>query len=434
MEIIHTTISIENTTVFKNKMLNWATQFNIFCFLDNNEYNFEKPSFECVLAAGCKRSITLEPGTAYQSLQHFYNENPGWLFGHLGYELKNEIEKITSTTNPLIDFGLSFFFEPAFVIQVKDGSFSIVSDTLSAADIFADINSQPGEIINTRSSRINIKNSIDKKAYIDAVIKLKEHIKRGDCYEINFCQHFFAEDVALDPLYMYASLTEISPTPFASLYKLNDKYCLCASPERYLQRKGNTIISQPIKGTKKRSRENKQEDEINKKILENSEKDKSENVMVVDLVRNDLSKVCIEGSVKVDELFGIYTFPQVYQMISTISGTLKENISFVDIIKATFPMGSMTGAPKKRVMELIDEYETVGRGLFSGSIGYIKPGGNFDFNVVIRSIFYDEHKKLLSFLAGGGITFYSNAEDEYEESMLKAEAIIKLLNNNAIAR
>ncbi|HSN60602.1 MAG TPA: anthranilate synthase component I family protein, partial [Ferruginibacter sp.] len=277
------------------------------------------------------------------------------------------------------------------------------------------------------SPAINIQSSICKAAYIDAVNALKQHIKRGDCYEINFCQQFFAKDAVIDPLYTYSRLMELSPSPFASLYKLNDKYCLCASPERYLKKSGISILSQPIKGTSKRNNLDEMEDIASKNKLQSSSKERSENVMIVDLVRNDLSRICKEGSVQVEELFGIYSFPQVHQMISSIKGELREGLHWTDAIKATFPMGSMTGAPKKRVMELIDEYETTSRGLFSGSIGYINPDGDFDFNVVIRSIFYDETERNLSFSAGGGITFNSNAADEYEESMLKASVIIKVL-------
>jgi para-aminobenzoate synthetase component 1 len=149
--------------------------------------------------------------------------------------------------------------------------------------------------------------------------------------------------------------------------------------------------------------------------------------MVVDLVRNDLSRICKAGSVKVDELFGIYSFPQVHQMISTISGELETDKDWIDCIEATFPMGSMTGAPKKRVMELIEQYEQTRRGLFSGAIGYVKPTGDFDFNVVIRSIFYNETGKYISFQTGGGITYNSDAELEYEESLLKASAMMKVL-------
>jgi para-aminobenzoate synthetase component 1 len=238
---------------------------------------------------------------------------------------------------------------------------------------------------------------------------------------------FFAADAVIDPLQVYQSLTNISPNPFSAFYKRENSYLLCASPERYLYKKGRHILSQPIKGTVKRDQTDTAEDEILKQQLYKSKKDRSENVMVVDLVRNDLGRVCKEGTVQVDELFGIYSFPQVHQMVSTVSGELKEGITFTDIIRATFPMGSMTGAPKRRVMQLIDEYEQCRRGIFSGAVGYIAPNGDFDLNVVIRSILYNSAAQYLSYLVGSGITFYSDAAKEYEECLLKAEAMRRVL-------
>jgi para-aminobenzoate synthetase component 1 len=198
---------------------------------------------------------------------------------------------------------------------------------------------------------------------------------------------------------------------------------LCASPERFLKKQGERILSQPIKGTSPRITGNKVDDDEQRKELHDSAKERSENVMVVDLVRNDLSKVCVEGTVHVDELYGIYSFPQVHQMISTVSGELRKDRNFADIIRATFPMGSMTGAPKKMVMELIERYEKTRRGIFSGAVGYISPGDDFDFNVVIRSIMYNSTSRYLSFQAGSGITFYSDPAKEWEECILKAEAM-----------
>ena len=227
-----------------------------------------------------------------------------------------------------------------------------------------------------------------------------------------------------------SNLTEVSPTPFACFYKNSSDYLLCASPERYLQKKGNQLISQPIKGTIKRNLHNDADDKLQVEALQNSSKDKSENVMVVDLVRNDLSRICEQGSVKVSELFGIYSFPQVHQMISTITGTLNSNTLFSEILEATFPMGSMTGAPKKSVMETIDALEPTKRGLYSGTVGYFNPAGDFDFNVVIRSIFYNSDIKKASYGVGGGITIYSDPEKEYEECLLKAAAIKKVLSGN----
>lgn len=231
----------------------------------------------------------------------------------------------------------------------------------------------------------------------------------------------------IEPLYIYQQLTAISPNPFASYYKLNDKYLLCASPERYLKKQGNQLISQPIKGTFKRNLQNTEADNALKQQLFTSHKDRTENVMVVDLVRNDLSRICKEGTVQVEELFGIYTYPQVHQMISTIVAEIDSTKGLADILQATFPMGSMTGAPKQKVMQLINQYEPTSRGLYSGAVGYITPTKDFDFNVVIRSILYNASSQFLSYQVGGGITFNSIAEQEYEECLLKAEAIRKVL-------
>ena len=258
--------------------------------------------------------------------------------------------------------------------------------------------------------------------------ELQQHILQGNCYEINFCQEFYNDHAVINPLQVYMALSKESPNPFSCYYKLEDKYLLCASPERYLRKKGNRLISQPIKGTIRRNNKRAEADAFNRETLQHSSKERSENIMIVDLVRNDLAKVCIEGSVKVDELMGIYAFPQVYQMISTISGEVAHTVPVTNIVKATFPMGSMTGAPKKRVMELIEQYEQTKRGLFSGAVGYISPVQDMDFNVVIRSILYNASNRYLSFQTGSAITYYSRAEDEYEECLLKAEAIKKVLN------
>lgn len=270
---------------------------------------------------------------------------------------------------------------------------------------------------------------LSREEYIQKVKALQGHILRGDCYEINFCQEFYAEGVEIDPVAVYRKLNGLSPNPFSVLYKLEDKYLICASPERFLYREGRRIVSQPIKGTARRAKGDPVADELLKISLRQDAKEKAENVMVVDLVRNDLSRVCREGSVQVDELFGVYTYPQVHQMISTVSGELEDKRTFSEILAATFPMGSMTGAPKKRVMELIRDFEPGTRGIFSGTVGYINPAGDFDFNVVIRSIMYNASSRYLSYQVGSGITFYCEAEKEWEECLLKAEAIKKVLTD-----
>jgi len=404
----------------KKKMLSWANQFGIFCFLDNHRYQTNYHSIECLLAVGKKNSFIANTGNALNELQGFLNEKPRWLFGHLGYDLKNEIESVTSSYKSRHGFPDIFFFEPKIIIRLSENEIEIENE--NAEKIFEEI-MQTLERSELKNDPINIQQRVSKKEYIETIEQLKKHILRGDCYEINYCMEFFAEEAVIDPLSVYEKLSKTSPNPFSALYKIEDKWLICASPERFLKREGNKILSQPIKGTSSRFLKDDFKDKRSKEELYASEKDRSENVMVVDLVRNDLARVCKEGTVKVDELFGIYSFPQVHQMISTISGELKDEISFTEITKATFPMGSMTGAPKRKVMELIDQYERSGRGIFSGAVGYITPEMDFDFNVVIRSIMYNASEKYLSFMAGSGITFYSDAEKEYEECLLKAEAM-----------
>ena len=409
----------------KKKMLSWANQFGIFCFLDNHRYQTNYHSIECLLAVGNKNSFIANAGNALNEFQKFLDEKPRWLFGHLGYDLKNEIESVTSTYKSRHDFPDIFFFEPKIIIRLSEKEMEIESEE-DAGKIFEEI-MQTDERLELKNDQLGIQQRISKKEYIETIEQLKKHILRGDCYEINYCMEFFAEDAIVDPLSVYEKLSKTSPNPFSALYKLEDKWLICASPERFLKREGSKILSQPIKGTSSRFLKDDSRDKRSKEELYKSEKDRSENVMVVDLVRNDLARVCKEGTVRVDELFGIYSFPQVHQMISTVSGELKDEISFTEIIKATFPMGSMTGAPKRRVMELIDQYERSGRGIFSGAVGYITPENDFDFNVVIRSIMYNASEKYLSFMAGSGITFYSDADNEHEECLMKAEAMRQVL-------
>jgi para-aminobenzoate synthetase component 1 len=274
-----------------------------------------------------------------------------------------------------------------------------------------------------------IRSRISKEEYLNLIGKLQQHILAGDCYEINYCQEFFIESVSLDPLELYRALTIISPSPFSAYYSVDNRFLICASPERFLKRSGENILSQPIKGTAGRDLENPAHDKFLRTTLANSEKERAENVMVVDLVRNDLSKICKRDTVFVSELFGIYSFPQVHQMISTIVGKTRPDLYWTDMVARTFPMGSMTGAPKKRVLELIEQYEKSKRGLFSGALGYVKPNQDFDFNVVIRSLLYNRTRQYLAYFAGSGITFNSDPEKEYEECLLKVAAFGKIIKN-----
>ena len=378
-----------------------------------------------MLAAGSRGSISLNAGNAFETVKDFHNKNPGWLFGHFNYFHPKQYVN----DNNSIGFEDGFFFIPEVVIQQSEHRVTIESYTEDVNDIFRAVNAQSINIEKKPSSGIDIKCTYTKNEYFEIIASLKKHIQYGDCYEINFCQDFFSYNATVDPLYLYHELSNFSPNPFAAFYKLNDKYCMCASPERFLRKTGNKLLSQPIKGTGKRNHLNAAKDQENKNHVRISEKERSENVMIVDLVRNDMSRFCTRGSVLVRELFGIYSFPQVHQMISSVVGTVDVEMHWTDMIQACFPMGSMTGAPKIRVMELINRYERNSRELFSGTIGYITPESDFDFNVIIRSLFYNETKKLISFKAGSAITFNSNAADEYDECMMKAAAIIEILKH-----
>lgn len=407
-------------------MLNWANRFGICCFMDSHDYHDKYHRYDCLVAADAYKIFSPAEHILTQ-LDNFYAGNNDWIFGHLGYDLKNEIDGLQSLHINKISFPDIFFFVPAVVLILKDNLLIIES-----------VNTQPGIIFNEISAEtyaedaipvhknIQLNAAVSKHEYIEAIQKLQQHILRGDCYEINFCQEFFAENITIHPLTTYTKLLGISPTPFSCFYKLDNRYLLCASPERFLSKTNNTIFSQPIKGTAPRGTDEAL-DNIEKDKLSKNKKEQSENVMIVDLVRNDLSKICKQGSVKAEELFTIYSFPQVHQMISTVKGELKPDTSFAEIIRATFPMGSMTGAPKLSVMQLIEQYEKTKRQLFSGSVGYISPQKDFDFNVVIRSIFYNAENRYLNYLVGSAITFYADAEKEYEECLLKAKAIIDTL-------
>jgi para-aminobenzoate synthetase component 1 len=264
--------------------------------------------------------------------------------------------------------------------------------------------------------------------YKEEVFKIKQHIQRGNIYEATFCQDFYAENCKLNPVDAFKELNKVSPSPFATFFKFRHNYIIGATPERFLSKRGDKLISQPIKGTIRRSHDPK-EDEVLVDALKQDPKEQSENVMIVDLVRNDLTRCAVPGTVYVEELFGIYSFEQVHQMISTVVCTADPNLDNPSIIQAVFPMGSMTGAPKISAMEIIEEHERTKRGVYSGAIGYFAPGGDFDFNVVIRTLLYNSENQYLSFHVGSAITFESDAEKEYEECLLKAKAIKQILSN-----
>jgi len=408
--------------LFKQKALAWASSFDVCCILDSNGYKDQYQKFDLLIAAGTKQQLRISSGTAFNSLKDFYEEHRNWMFGLLGYDLKNEVENLHSENPDNMDFPDLFFFVPEHLIAIKDDRPEVL---LGNPEILQEILQQELHVSKTAFEQ-RIESRMSKQTYLDKVKELQRHIHLGNIYEVTFCQEFFAEHAIIDPLAVYEKLISISPTPFAGFFKIDEQYILSASPERFLSKKDQTLISQPIKGTARRSNHPEADQKI-KRLLKQDLKEQTENVMIVDLVRNDLTKSALPGTVKVAELFGIYSFPQVHQMISTVTCELRPGLHFIDAIRNTFPMGSMTGAPKIRAMELIEQEESCKRGAYSGAIGYISPDGDFDFNVVIRSILYQAKKQYLSFQVGGAITYGSIPENEYEECILKASAIIETL-------
>ena len=411
-------------------------RFEQLCIFDSNESLNDKKyiSSSVLIAIGATEELSInDPSNALVRLQQFYDSKKGWLFGYLTYDLKNATEILISSNGDNQEFPLLQFFAPQVVVEKRADSVSFYFDDeyiseKDAKDIVDFCFSTSAPQKEEKNEKINIQSKISKEEYINAVNKLKEHIHKGDIYEINFCQEFFAEKVVLKTPLIYKKLNEISGAPFSAYCKFQEHYLMCASPERFLKRKSDRLLSQPIKGTIRRSIDAGEDEEL-KKELYNNDKERGENVMIVDLVRNDLSRIAKKGSVEVEELFGIYTFKQVHHMISSISCELKETTTFTDIIRSMFPMGSMTGAPKISAMKLIEEHEKTKRGLYSGAVGYISPTGDFDFNVVIRSILYNEKNKCLSFITGSAITEKAEAEKEYEECLLKAKAMFEVLSS-----
>ena len=434
---------IENPFQFKQQVLSWAQQFREIVYLDSNDYPQQYSSYDCILAVDAFTSIRTDYHNAFEDLKQYQQVTKDWLFGYLSYDLKNDIEVLNSNNFDGLNFPELFFFQPKKLFLLKGNQLEIQYLNLCDDELeedFEEIRLQitdcgperkrTGEALQIADiplSEIEIKQRISKENYLEKVSKILEYIHRGDIYEANFCMEFFAENANIEPLEKFLKLNEISKSPQAVFFKNNKQFLLSASPERYIKKEGDFLISQPIKGTAKRFL-NPLEDEESKNLLASDPKERAENIMVSDLVRNDLSRTAQKGSVNVEELCSIYSFEQVHQMITTITSKLDNQYTAVDAIKTTFPMGSMTGTPKVSVMKIIEELEETKRGLYSGSVGYFMPNGDFDFNVVIRSILYNQENKYVSFSVGSAITSLSIPEKEYEECLLKAKAMREVLS------
>lgn len=427
-------ITIALTQELKAKLVVWAQQYEEVIWLDSNEYQHHYSNYSAILAVDALTALKTDFHNAFDRLEEYQNFTNDWLFGYLTYDLKNDIEALSSQNYDGLAFPDLYFFQPKKVFLFKEDTVEIqylqmVDDEIESDwnDILnTEIKKEPFHEEHDRAIKINLRTS--KDSYFEKVKKMMWHIQRGDIYEANFCQEFYSDDTSIDPVKSYFHLNEISQPPFAAFLKLHDHYALSASPERYIKKTGTTLLSQPIKGTAKRINDPVQ-DEIIKNKLFGDPKERNENIMITDLVRNDLSRVASKGSVTVEELCGLYTFKQVHQLITTITCVVDSRFSNVEMIKKTFPMGSMTGVPKISAMKIIEQLEDTKRGLYSGTVGYFTPNGDFDFNVIIRSILYNASKKYVSYSVGGAITSKSILEDEYEECLLKAKAMREVLES-----
>ena len=426
----HKQITLRSVEGFKTQLLAWAQQFEDIVWLDSNKYKHPHSSYDSILAVDAFTGIQTDYIDGFKKLNEYQSITNDWIFGYLSYDLKNDTEPLSSQNFDGLDFPDLYFFQPKRLFLFKDDRLTIRYLNFFSDEVDADLESiETFSLQNDPSHKnnIQIESRISKKQYINKVSSLLSHIHRGDIYEANFCQEFYAQ-AKLNSLETYFKLNKIAQAPFSTFLKNGDKFLLSSSPERFLKKEGLDITSQPIKGTTKRS-EHPEKDEHLKTVLESDPKERSENIMIVDLVRNDLSKIAQKGTVNVTELCQIHSFKQVHHMISTVQAKALPTISPVNIIAATFPMGSMTGAPKISAMKIIEALENTKRGLYSGGVGYFTPNGDFDFNVVIRSILYNASKSYLSFSVGSAITSKSTPENEFEECLVKAKAMRSVLEN-----
>ncbi|SDJ72999.1 anthranilate synthase component I family protein [Flavobacterium noncentrifugens] len=420
---------ISDPQKIKAQLLLWAQQFREITFLDSNNYPQHYSNVDCILAVDALTSIKTDYPNAFEDLKQYQQTTKDWLFGYLSYDLKNDTEDLKSRNFDGLHFPDLYFFQPKKLFFLKGNQLEICYLKMCDDELESDWN----EIEQVESQKpkveslLKIKQRISKDDYLKKVSKMLNHIHRGDIYEANFCMEFYAENATINPFEKYQKLNAISEPPFAVFFKNHKQFLISASPERYLKKEGNKIISQPIKGTAKRSSDAIEDERLKNELFSNA-KERSENIMIVDLVRNDLSHTATKGSVAVEELCGVYSFKQVHHLISTVISELDPQYAAADVLKTTFPMGSMTGAPKVSAMKIIENLEETKRGLYSGAVGYFTPNGDFDFNVVIRSILYNHQNQYLSFSVGSAITSLSDPEMEYEECLLKAKAMFEVLS------
>ena len=422
LERLNKVFTVDDIEVFKRKIIHISTHFENSIILNSN---YSSTDYDLIFAYGV-HSFLSSNKNSLKKLDDYVSQCKDWLFGFFSYDLKNEIEPLKSENLLCHDLPNLYFFQPQVIITIKENT----------VDLKYVLGIEPDDELNKilnfkysfkkQSVKDNLELRFKKSDYVKSINNIKEHIRIGDIYELNFCMDYYSNDIIIDPVKSYISLNSLTESPMSAFIKLKYFHLLSSSPERFIKKKNNRIKTQPIKGTVRREK-NINNDLKNINYLNNNSKELSENHMIVDLVRNDLSRIAKKGTVTVKELSTLYSFKNVHQLISTVEAEINNSTKISKILESTFPMGSMTGAPKIRSMELIEKFEKTQRGIYSGAVGYISPKIDFDFNVVIRSIIYDSQRNNLNINVGSAITFASDPYKEFDECKLKAEAMISSL-------
>ena len=401
----------EDVSIFKTQLIQWANQFGSFSFLDSNESSCKYSRYEFLCGVDLYEEFPFDCDTEADS-----NE---FLFGTITY-----VGNSSFFQTPFIKNLETTIFRARYVFYGYQGRIYCNRNILEALTMLDQIqlfsSSIAGEL-----PVINFESKTSEDEYIVNVKQLQDQIREGVFYELNYCIALEAENVVLEPLLAFHKINQHTKAPMTALVKNNDQWVLSFSPERYIQNRNGKLIAQPIKGTMKRNLENEAEDLLLKKSLSENRKDRAENTMIVDLMRNDLTPYAKTGSIQVPEYCEVYRFNTVHQMISTVTADLVNPKNAVRALFASLPAASMTGAPKKIVVKTISETENFNRGLYSGHIGYVAPNGDYDFSVVIRTLQYDAQTRRAAVHAGSAITLLSDAESEYEECILKTKAIVQ---------
>ena len=401
---------------------------------DNDHFTFLPPNSnerQAFIAWGKKDAFVLNENNLedIQKLNDWLVEKTLPVFGYISFEAKKLFEKNIYQNTSTDGSELVYFFEPQHIWKEENGNWIPLTETEpnehSVIQTF--ISNYKKIEIASNEEKLTFEMHESKVSYVEKIQSVLNHIQRGEYYETNFCMPLQANGELKDAFAHFSKMNNATEAPHAVYFNGDRLQLLCTSPERFIRKIENTIVSQPIKGTVKRGA-TAEEDEQNKVLLQTSKKERSENIMIVDLVRNDLSRIAEKASVNVKSLCELHTFKTLHHLISTVEAKLPFNITFTEILAATFPMGSMTGAPKISAVQHMEKLEALDRGVYSGSFGVIEPNGNFDFNVIIRSAVYNKEKKQTTIKVGSAITQASNAEAEYEECLLKAASTLSIFN------